>query len=331
MNWPLLWTAVISVASLAYWHWAFHVVQERRDSGDAMQYRQWVYHNGPVSPPYHVRPFVPLLARAASIFTVRFKGDPAFHAFQVVSYIASAATPVAVYYLAGGGWIGLGLGVAFLGNIHLFRYNVQNPEMAESVGQLLMACGLLAIYSGHWVAYPVIALGTMTRETTAAVFAVIAMVINPWLLIGTAAGAAAVLLLKRPATDVGLHPLVEKDSYLTLKRWVKVKGYFAWHWTNVIQPLRGLPLVVPFTWTLVPEAARWSLLALIPIAVLSLPASGASRIHNYAWCLFVPFVVALPPQWIAIVAILSWFWPFDFSLYDESGGLRFVGLMKGVK
>ncbi len=66
------------------------------------------------------------------------------------------------------------------------------------------------------------------------------------------------------------------------------------------------------------------LVGCIPIWLLCIPASGQSRIIQYGYALFAPFVAALPGGWGWFFVLLAWGWPVEINAYDETGGETFV-------
>jgi hypothetical protein len=298
------------MAMLVFWVWLYRCVAPREMSGDRWYMRLYAYTNDPVSPPYCWRPLLPYMARVAG--------------FAPVSYLAIALTPLVVYGYVGGGWAGFACAMIFVGNRMVFSFNVSNPEYVEGVGQLLFISSLWALSVNSPWAWPLLLLAALCRETITAALGLIVLFWNPILLIPLAVGAGVSYFTRREHTEaVGRHPLVETTVYETVKRWVKVKGANCLHWAHTIQPIRGLALAVPFVWGGVGDFTRLSLVGCAAIWLLALPASGQSRIMCYSVGILLPFAAALPVWWLWFFVLIAWFWPFDFSVYDESGGQTF--------
>ena len=77
-------------------------------------------------------------------------------------------------------------------------------------------------------------------------------------------------------------------------------------------------------WASVGYDARLGLLGLVPVWLLSVPASGQSRIMCYGFVFFVPFLAAIPQPWLAFCALAVAFWPIDWTTYDERGDEQFA-------
>jgi hypothetical protein len=271
--------------------------------------RQFAFTDQPITAPYRWRPLLPWLAR--------------WLGFKPVSFVANALTPLVIYVYAGGGWPGFCCGAMFVMNTHIFQFNVKAPEYAEGLGHFLFASTILAISMGHWSAFPLAFLCALTRETISAAVGIIAVFINPWLLIPLFVG-SVIALSARTENKENRHPFIENTYYGTVARWAKYKGFRAVSFAHTILPLRGAALTVPFMWDSVGAGARLGLWGFVPIWLLALPASGQSRIMCYGFVLCVPFIAALPIGWLWVVAFVSCFWPFDWRHFDESGDEKFA-------
>jgi hypothetical protein len=280
-------------------------------SGDKWYMRQMAFTTLPISPPYCWRPLLPALARRLG--------------FMPVSYVATFLTPIVVYFYVGGGWPGTACGLMFVGTAHIFRFNIKNPEYAEGLGQFLLLCSLWAVSTDSLLAWPLLLLSALCRETLPAILGVVVLFVNPWLLAPLIVG-AAVAYLSRDEDQENRHPLVEKTSYETIARWAKYKGANVLHYAHTVQPLRGLAFTVPFVWGGVGSFARLGLVALVPLWLLAVPASGQSRVICYGFGLLIPFAAALPSEWLWLVVMLQWFWPVDYRVYDEGGDAKFMFL-----
>lgn len=306
---------VVTAGMMGFWHWLYHIVNPTAMSGDKWYMRQMAFTTLPISPPYCWRPLLPALARRLG--------------FPAVSYTATFLAPIVVYFYVGGGWTGTACGLMFVGTNRIFSFNIKNPEYAEGLGQFLLLSSLWAISSGSLLAWPLLLLAALCRETLSAILGVVVLFVNPWLLIPLVVGSAA-SYLSRDEDQENRHPLVEKTAYETLVRWTREKGGNAISYAHTIQPLRGLAFTVPFMWGAVGDFARLGLVALAPIWLLALPASGQSRIVCYAFGLLIPFAAALPPGWLWFVVMLQWFWPVDYGLFNEGGDVKFA-LIRGKK
>lgn len=295
-------------ACLLFWHWMWRKVDVSELSGDTWYMRQFAYTDDPVSAPYCWRPLVPMLARVLG--------------FVPLSYAANMATCAVIYFFVGGGWVGFACVLMFLGNRNMFPFNIKNPEYSESVGQLLFISSLWAMSTGSPLIWPLLLLAALCRETIAAALGLIALFVNPLFIFPLALG-AAVSYLSRKENKQNRHPLVEETVYGTVKRWAKIKSWRSLHWAHIIQPLRGFAFAVPFVWNGVGDFTRLALVGFIPIWLLALPASGQSRIIGYGFGLLIPFIAVLPVEWVWFFVLISWFWPFEFSMYNESGGQTF--------
>lgn len=310
MDAPLVVLVGLTSAAIAYWHWLHHVVNPSTMSGDKWYMRHFAFTDQPVSAPYCWRPLVPMLGR--------------YLGFRLVTYTASLATPILIYFWMGGGWRGFLCALIFLGNTHTVMFNVRSPEYAEGVGQLLMFAGVWSMFAGSTLAWPVFLLAAMCRETLPASLGLVALFVNPWLLIPLALGAGASWAFRRQDHS-NVHPLVEATPYATVLRWVKFKGQGALSYSHVFQPLRGAAIAVPFMWDSVGHLTRLGLIGLIPIWLLALPASGQSRIMCYGLAWIIPFCGALSVEWLWILVFATWLWPIDFSAFDETGGQKSFG------
>lgn len=306
---PAICLTAVVVGLLAYHYWHTQILTPFEMSGDKWYLRQFAFTDQPISAPYCWRPLLPWLARVFG--------------FKPVSYFCLVATPLLIYYYVGGGWVGFCCGLIWATNPHIFHFVVKNPEYVEGVGHFLLVACLMAMQSSSWAFLPLAFLAALTRETLTATLGVLALLFNPWGLIPLALG-ATVARLARKEDPNNQHPLIEDTYYGTVARWVREKGSRAFHYAHTVQPLRGLPLVVPFVWSEVGIEARLALVALIPIWLLGLPASGQSRIVCYGLVFFLPFVAALPVEWVWFVTLVSAFWPIDFSTYNEAGAKSFA-------
>jgi hypothetical protein len=306
-------TVAVTLASLGYWYWASHVIEQPTMSGDKWYMRQMAFTDQPISPPYCWRPLVPALARRLG--------------FHLVSYSASVATPIVIYFMVGGGWTGTACALLFVGNNNIFTFNVKCPEYAESVGQLLMIGSVWAVSVDSVLAWPLLLLSALCRETIAAALGLIVLFWNPWLLIPLAVGSAVAYLGRQESKD-HRHPLIEGSAYDTLVRWARKKGAGVSAYPHVIQPLRGVAITVPFMWGSVGGFSRLGLLGFLGIWLLAVPASGQSRIMCYGFVLVLPFVAALPGPWLWFLVFATWFWPIDLYAFEETGGDKTWGFIR---
>ena len=298
----------MTLALLVLWHMIYHVVREPVMSGDKWYIRHMAFTKLPASAPYCWRPLHPFLGRMFGFFTV--------------SYLASVATPLIIYYWMGGGLRGFLVALLFLGNTQLFAFHIKNPEYTEALGHLLFICALWAMQVDSIVAYPLLLLCALCRETIAAALLVIAVVWNPLMCIPILIG-SAVAYFTRKEDKENRHPLVEATPYETLKRWLRTKQEAVVNYAHIIQPLRGLAITVPFMWERVGDFARVGTLGLLPIWLLALPASGQSRIVCYGFAIIAPFAAELPIGWLWGFVFLAWFWPIDIAQYKETGERTF--------
>lgn len=315
MSWYLVATLGMSALFLAYWYVILHKTVDRGNSGDQICMDRWFVKGEKVPPPYSWRVLLPLLSYP-------------FKDWRPVSYTAVLLTPTLIYFYVGGGMPGFALALAFIGIPAIFMFNVKWPEYVDGLGQFFLVASMLAIAHDHWSAYLLVACAVLTREALGAMLGVVALYANPWLLIPLAVAGGAAWYFK-PQDDDIRHPLTADDYLTTIRMWVDKKnhGTNVWHFATCIQPVRLMPFAVPFTWGLASGLHQWSLLALIPLWVFSIPASGVSRHMSYGFILFAPFVAVLPAPWLWTVVLAAWFWPRDFSVYDETGGI-FQGLRK---
>jgi len=293
----------------AFAYWVYRVIPDKAHmSGDQWYMTQFAFTDEEVSAPYCWRPLVPMLARRVG--------------FKTVTYGAVLATPVVIYYYVGGGVAGLLCASLFVGNPNLFAFSVKNPEYADGVGQFLIISTMFALTAGSPLAWPLLLLCALCRETITAALGVVVLFINPWMLAPLIAGSAAAYLLRKEDKE-NQHPLVEKTPYETVKRWGRLKGFKALHYAHTVQPLRSIGFAVPFVWQQVGSLPRLCLFALVPIWLLAVPASGQSRIMCYGFVFFLPFAAAMPLEWLGFFALLTWFWPIDIRAFDEGGDVKF--------
>jgi len=298
----LLTVAAVSAAATAYWIWAYWVIQPRPFADGWFIYR-FAYTNNPTSPPYCWRPLVPMLLRYLGPW---------------VSHAASFATPLVIYGYLGGGWSAAALAVAFVGNKHIFQYDIKHPEMSESVGHLLLVASLWSLSLGSPWSILLLGLAMLCREALGAMLIAVAVLVGAWPAVVAALLAGAVAYFGRAEDRANRHPLVEATNYETAARWTKVKGQNAFDWPQFIGSVRGAPFFVPFAWGSVGSFEHLALAAYAPLWLLSIPASGVSRHLAYAFILFAPFVVACGETWSWFYCVASWFWPHDFSNYAET-------------
>lgn len=299
----------VSVAMFAYAYWVYRVLPVKHQmSGDQWYITQFAYTDEPISAPYCWRPLVPMLARRLG--------------FKLVTYTATIAIPFVIYYYMGGGWTGFFCAMLFVGNHHAYSFMAKNPEYADGVGQLLLISTVWAITVGSPLAWPLLLLCALCRETISAALGVFVLFFNPWLLAPLIVGSAAAYFGRNEDKD-NTHPLVESNPYETLKRWGRFKQLKALHYAHTIQPLRAVAFTVPFVWGSVGDLARYGLFSLIPIWLLAVPASGQTRIMCYGFVFFLPFFAALSVEWQAAVVMLTWFWPIDLRAFEEGGDVKF--------
>jgi len=301
------------MVALVYWHWLYHLINVPTMSGDKWYMRHMAFTDLPVSPPYCWRPLLPALARRLG--------------FAPVSYLASVATPFVIYFWMGEGWRGFLCAMLFVGNHHLFQFNIRNPEYAEGLGQLLMVSSVWAVSAESALAWPLLLLAALCRETLAASLGAVVLFWNPLLLIPIAVGSAFSWFTANE-DKANRHPLVEGTAYETYARWARFKGHGVISYAHVFQPLRGIALAVPFMWDRVGDFARLGLIGFIPIWFLAVPATGQSRLMCYGFALLLPFVGALSPEWIWVFVFATWFWPFDVNAFDETGGEQSFGFVR---
>jgi hypothetical protein len=301
----LFGVALLIAAHRYYMH---HVLDRWQISGDSFFIRRMAYTNLPVSPPYCWRPLVPALAR--------------MFGFSLVSYTSAFATVLAIYLYAGATWAGVACGLMFVGNNHMFSFTFKNPDYGDGVGQLLMVLSLWAMASHHPAVWLLLLLCGFCRETISVSLATVALFWHPVYVVPLALS-TFVAYFTRLEDKENRHPLIEPTVRGTIDRWIKHKGVGASHYAHVLQPLRGAAIAVPFVWDQVGDFARLGLLGCIPVWLLSLPASGQSRIMCYAWFFFIPFLVELPAEWLWFFTIVAWFWPVDIRAFDEAGDVKF--------
>ena len=167
-------------------------------SGDKWYMRQFAFGRTSISAPYCWRPLLPILARHLG--------------FKLVSYSAILATPIVVYVYAGSGWAGCAVALMFVGNRWIFAFNVRNPEYAEGVGQFLMISTLFAMSVGSPLAWSLMLLCGLCRETIGVTLILIALFTNPFLVLPAAVGLAAAYLTRDEDKD-NQHPLIEATPY----------------------------------------------------------------------------------------------------------------------
>lgn len=305
---PYLTVLAVTVTMWAYLYWTHQVAADPEMNGDSWYMRRFAFTDNPVSPPYCWRPLLPWLARHLG--------------FNFVTGAASILTPLAITGYLGGTWNAAALGIAFVGCRTIFSFNIKNPEYAEGLGHLLFVLALWGLRDEAWWAVPAIVAATLCREALGAALVIVALLWSPWFAL-PAIVAGATAYLKRNEDHTNRHPLVEKSSYATFVRWGKVKRDLGFHFACTLQTTRALGLCVPFMWNDVSAYARLGLSGLLAIAFFALPASGQSRHFGYAFAIFAPFVVGLDPAWVWFHALVCWFWPYDYAVYNESGGQSF--------
>lgn len=320
---PLLAATGVAGLLLPMWHWIHQHCPEggRGEVGDSVWTKRWLrFPDKRIAAPYCWRPLVPWLAKLC-------RGN-----WYAVSYPAALAVVPLIAWYAGAGWAGFAVALMFVGNYHLWPFNVKWPELSENVGHLLFLGCLVALAGDHWSIYPLALMVVMCRESLGAAVAAVALFVNPWALIPIAGGGAIAWFTRRENTDE-THPLVEKTYIDTFRRWIVAKGagVAIYHWTTSIQPLGGVPLVIPFMWEHVDSFGHLALVAAFPLWFFSVPASGASRQHGYMFHLCIPFLVQLPTPWLWLMVMLSWLWPHDWAVYDERGGHENVEPWPGEK
>ena len=306
----LIALAALSLAMFAYAYWVYRVLPEKPHmSGDQWYMTQAAYTDEPISAPYCWRPLVPMMARRLG--------------FPLVTYSATIATPFVIYGYLGGGWTGFLAASLFIGNNNLFTFSVKNPEYADGVGQFLLISTVWALTAGSPLAWPLLLLCALCRETITAALGVFVLFVNPWFLIPLIVGSVAAYLGRKEDKD-NQHPLVEKTAYETVKRFGRLKGLNALHYAHTVQPLRAIAVAVPFMWSQVEHLARVGLLGVGAIWLLALPASGQSRIMCYGFVFFLPFFAALSVEWQGFFVFITWFWPADIRVFDEGGDSKFA-------
>lgn len=305
---PAIVLAALVLGVGSYMWWVHHVLNEIQVSGDAWYMRQFAFTNLPITAPYRWRPLLPWLA--------------GLFGFRTVTFLACAVTPFIIYYYVGGGWAGFCVASMFVMNGHIFQFNIKNPEYCDGLGHALFAGAIASMAFGSWIAFPLFFLCALTRETLTAALGLIAVFVEPLLLIPLACGAGVALVARKECKD-NQHPLIEDTYYGTVARWARNKGWKAFQFPHTILPLRGVVYAVPFMWFGVDSTARLFLLGLLPVWLLAVPASGQSRIMCYGFVLFAPFVAAIPQPWLFFFALFVAFWPIDWSIYDECGDSKF--------
>lgn len=307
----LIVVGLVSAAMFAYTYFSECVARQSPMSGDRWYVRQFAFVGGPISPPYCWRPLFPLLGR--------------YLGFDFVSYSTLLATPGLIYLYAGRDWTAVAIALAFVGNPHIFRFAVRNPEYDVSFVHFLLLVSVWAAAESSWLAFPLSVLLGMTRETTAAAFSAVALFLNPWLAIPPMVGVAVSYLARNESRDdKQRHPLVESTTWGTLGRWARIKGHNFFHFAHVVQPLRGIQFCVPFVWGDLGSVARAGLAGFAVTWLGAMPASGQSRHVTNAFVFFIPVIYALGAEWAWAYALLSWWWPIDYNLFNESGGQSFA-------
>jgi hypothetical protein len=239
-----------------------------------------------------------------------------------LALICTLATPVVIYLWLGPGPSAFFCAVIFAGNPHLASFNIKNAEYTESVGQLLMISSLWALDERSLVAVPLLLLAGLCRETLVAALAVVALLWWPIVApLPVATGLLAYFTRKQDRENT--HPLVEDTIYGTIRKWLRDKAAGSIRYAGVFQPFRGALFAVPFMWAAVSPFARISLVALPVAWLFSLPASGQTRIVLYGIGPVLAFVAACPPEWAAVLAMLSWWWPVELYHHDERGTKSF--------
>lgn len=305
---PALVTAIASVCATIFFRWIWTQAAAPEVSGDAWYYRMRAFTDSGVSAPYCWRPLFPLVAR--------------YVGFDMASLVPIMLTPLVVYGYVGGGWTGTACALAMIGIRPLFSFNIKNVDYAEGMGQFLFVSALWAMSAGHGSAWVLAPLCMLLREGLGVAVACVAVFVWPWLTVPTLAAGALAYFTRKEDTE-NPHPLIEKSAYATLVRWMKVKLDGCLHYAQTVQPLRGSPFAVPFVWQAVSSFSRWSLCAVPAIWFFSLPASGQSRHSCYLFAVFIPFIAAAGIEWCWLYCLACWFWPIDFSTYDETGGPTF--------
>ena len=313
MEAPLFSILAVFLGFGAFWHWD-EVYWNPRDkvSGDGYYIRRMAFAGKPVSKPYCWRPLYPFLAR--------------YFGFRPVSYVCMAGAVYMVFLLGGAGWAGAALAIGFFGNPHIGRFAFRCPDYCDALGHFLLLASLYALLNHSLWIIPLAALCGLTRENLGATVGLVSLFFQPWAFV--AALAACILAYTTRREDYGnVHPLVEKTAYDTLVRWVKAKNEGFLNWAHTLQPLRGLPFLVPFGWSRAAGDARVCLLGLIPILFFALPASGQSRMLCYAFGFFVPFATVCDVRWVWVFAIFQWFYPLiEVQAFDEGGGVTWGSL-----
>lgn len=303
---PLFAVIAVFLGFGFFWHWdEVYADPKLTVSGDGYYIRRMAFANKPVSKPYCWRPLYPFLAR--------------YFGFRPVSYVCMAGAVFMVYLLAGKGWAGAALAIGFFGNICIGRFAFRCPDYCDSLGQFLFLASLYAMLQGSLWIIPLAALCALTRENLGATVGLLSLYFQPWAFVAALLAGLLAYHLRREDYE-NVHPLVEKTSYETLVRWIKAKKEGVLHWAHTIQPLRGLPLLIPFGWSGATLDARFLLIGFVPIFFFALPASGQSRMLAYGFGLCVPFAAACGIECIWVAALLQWFWPFDLQAFDEGGG-----------
>lgn len=295
-----------------FWHWdEVYADPKETVSGDGYYIRRMAFARTPQSKPYCWRPLYPLLAR--------------YLGFRPVSYASMAGAVYMVYLLAGGGWPGAALAIGYFGNICIGRFAFRCPDYCDALGQFLFVASLHAFLQHSYWSIPLAALCSLTRENIGATVGLLGLYFQPWAFVSALGAGILAYTTRREGYD-NVHPLVGKTAYETVVRWVKAKKDGVLHWAHTIQPLRGLPFLIPFGWSAVSPDARWLLLGFAPIFAFAIPASGQSRMLAYGFGLCVPIAAACGIEWLWVACLLQWFWPIDLASFDEGGGLTWGSL-----
>ena len=301
---PFLTVVLVTMAATVFWTWAA-AISPKRPYADGWYMRRFAYTHRAVTAPYCWRPLVPLIMRHIGVWP---------------SIAATAATPLLIYGYLGGGWAAAAVALAFMGNKHIAIYNIRHPELSDSMGQMLLVATVWSLAIGHPLAIPLALLTVMCREAAGAMVLMLAVLTAQWWVVLAIIAGGLTAYWCRNEDKENRHPLVEATADDTVKRSVRVKAgvHSVIAWPQSIGAVRGFPLAIPWGWDGCGDFARLALAAYLPLWLLSLGASGASRHLCYGFILFAPFVAVLPIQWAWAFCLLSWFWPIDFSPLDEN-------------
>lgn len=313
MEAPLLAVLLVVLGFGAFWHWD-EVYADPKDtvSGDGYYIRRIAFAKGKaVSKPYCWRPLYPFLAR--------------YLGFRPLSYASMLGAVIMLYLVAGKGWAGAALAIGFFGNICIGRFAFRCPDYCDALGQFLFLSSIYALTQHSLWIVPLAGLCALTRENLGATVGIISLPFQPWAFgVALACGLLAYHLRREDHGNV--HPLVKQTAYDTLAFWVKAKKDGVLHWAHTVQPLRGLPLFVPFGWNGASADTRFLLFGVAPLFAFAVPASGQGRLLCYSYGLIAPFVAACGPEWAWFACILQWFWPIDLASFDEGGGITWASL-----